>query len=113
MIPVMDKYSAKPKSAVKPPLSKMRKLKQEKYFNYRSLIGSLNFLIKSTLPEAQSAVHQCAQFSAYPKLSHDKAVKRVLGYLKCTSENGLIMKPDPEKGIYCYVDADFVGRCNQ
>ena len=40
-------------------------------------------------------------------------VKCVLNYLKGTSEQGLIIKPDPEKGIELYVDADFAGGYNQ
>ena len=50
-------------------------------------------------PKAQFAVHQCALFSANPKLPHDQAVKLVLKYLKVASMQVLIMKPDPEKGI--------------
>ena len=58
-------------------------------------------------------VHQCAQFSADTKLLHDKLVKRVLKYLKFMATQGLIMKPNLEKGIKCYVDANFAGRWNQ
>ena len=42
-----------------------------------------------------------------------QVVKRVLKYLKVTSEQGLIIKPDPEKGIEFYVDAEFSGGWNQ
>ena len=91
----------------------MRELKQKKDFNYRSVIGLLNFQTNSTRPEAQFMVHQCAQFSADTKLPHDQAVKRVLNYLKCTAMQGLISKPVPEKGIECYIDADFSGRRNK
>ena len=57
-------------------------------FNYRYVIGSLNFLTNSMLLDAQSAVHQYAQFSADSKLLHDQAVKRILNYLKGASEQG-------------------------
>ena len=40
-------------------------------------------------------------------------VKRVLKYLKGTATHGLIMKPDTEKGIECYVDAYFAVGYNQ
>ena len=60
-------------------------------------------------PEAQFAVHQCGGFSTDPKLPQDQVVKRVLEYLKGTSRQGLIMKPDKEKGVECYVDTDFAG----
>ena len=58
-------------------------------------------------------VNQCAQFRADPKLTHNQEVKRVLMYPKGTSEQVLIMNPDPGKIIECYVDADFAGRWNQ
>ena len=35
-------------------------------FDYRSIIGKLNFLEKSTRPDIAFAVHQCARFSADP-----------------------------------------------
>ena len=44
-------------------------------FNYRSVIGKLNFLEKSASPDIAYAVHQCARFSADPKQSHADAVK--------------------------------------
>ena len=65
------------------------------------------------MPAAKFAVHQCAQLSADPKLPRDQAVKIILNYLKGTSKNGIIMNPDPKKGIECYVDADSVGGWNQ
>ena len=64
-------------------------------------------------PEAQFAIHPCARFSADPKLLHDQAIKRVLKYFKVTSNNGIIMNPDPENGVECYVDTNFVGGRNQ
>jgi hypothetical protein len=78
-------------------------------WNYRSVIGMLNFLAASTRPDILFAVHQCARFSADPKLIHEQAVKRICRYLKGTSEKGIILKPEKDKGIECYVDADFAG----
>ena len=77
------------------------------------MIGSLNFLKNPTRPEAQLVVHQCARFKAYTRLPHDQVVKRILKYLKETAMQVSIMKPDPENGVKFYVDADFVGGCNQ
>ena len=36
------------------------------HWSYRSVIGKLNFLEKSTRPDIAYAVHQCARFSANP-----------------------------------------------
>ena len=38
-----------------------------------------------------------------------KGCKRIFKYLKVTKENGLIMYPRNDKGLECFVDADFVG----
>jgi hypothetical protein len=78
-------------------------------WNYRSAIGMLNYLAATTRPDCLFAVHQCARFSADPKLSHERALKRILRYLKGTNDKGIILKPNREAGIQCYVDADFAG----
>ena len=44
-------------------------------FNYRSVIGKLNFLEKSMCPDIAYTVHQCACFSVDPKQSHGDTVK--------------------------------------
>jgi hypothetical protein len=36
----------------------------EEQWDYRSIIGKLNFLEKSTRPEIAYAVHQCARFAS-------------------------------------------------
>ena len=78
-------------------------------FHYRSLIGQLNYLAATTRPDIQFAVHQCARFCENPKMSHEKAVKRIVRYLRRTKDQGLIMHIDKTKGIECFVDADFAG----
>ncbi|KAL7580919.1 hypothetical protein ACA910_005738 [Epithemia clementina (nom. ined.)] len=78
-------------------------------FHYRSVIGKLNFLEKSTRPDISYAVHQCARFSSNPKQSHGLALKRIGKYLKGTADQGIIFKPDPSKSFHCWVDADFAG----
>jgi histone deacetylase 1/2 len=67
----------------------------------------LNYLAASTCPDCLFVVHQCARFSANPKLSHERAVKRIVRYLKGTRDEGLIIKPDTTAGVQCFVDADF------
>jgi len=42
-------------------------------------------------------------------MSHEKAVKRIIRYLKRTRDKGIIMQVDHSKGIECFVDADFAG----
>eukprot|EP00957_Ditylum_brightwellii_P035057 2657629-Ditylum_brightwellii.AAC.1 len=53
------------------------------------------------------AVHQCARFTNAPMLSHERAIRRIARYLAGTADRGVVHNPDPERGIECYVDADF------
>lgn len=77
-------------------------------WKYRSVIGKLNYLAKSTRPDIEYAVHQCARFSSDPKEEHTKAVKLIGRYLLGTKEKGMICKPDGQS-MTCYVDANFAG----
>ena len=77
-------------------------------WSYRSVMGMLNYLC-GTRPDILFAVHQCARFCEHPKLSHEKAVKRIVRYLKRTPTEGIVLRPDSSRGIQCYVDADFPG----
>lgn len=79
-------------------------------FHYRSVVGKLNFLEKSTRPDISVAVHQCARFSADPKQSHADAVRYVGRYLQGTKDRGIIMRPDDTRSFECYADADFCGQ---
>ena len=88
-------------------------------WNYRSVIGMLNFLVNSTHPELAYAVHQCARFCNNPKLVHEKAVRRIVQYLKGTKREdnkgyqGLILKIDESKSVEVNVDASFAGEWNK
>ena len=78
-------------------------------FHYRSMIGKLNFLEKSTRPDISVSVHQCARFSEQPKRSHAEAVKSFGHYLLATKDKGLIIHPNELRYFECWVDADFSG----
>ena len=82
-------------------------------WDYRSVVGKLNFLEKSTRPDIAYAVHQCARFQADPKQSHGEAVKRIGRYLLGTRKKGLIYSPNTTMSFECYCDADFSGNWNQ
>jgi hypothetical protein len=62
-------------------------------FHYRSVIGKLNYLEKSTHPDISFAVHQCARFSSNPKQSHAMAVHYIARYLAATREKGITLAP--------------------
>jgi hypothetical protein len=78
-------------------------------FHYRSVIGKLNFLEKSTRPDIAYAVHQCARFMEDPTTSHGRAVKHIGRYLLGTRDKGLIFDPDADNLFECYADADYCG----
>jgi len=69
----------------------------------------LGYLQNSTRPDLSMAVHQCARFNENPKLCHERAVKRIGRYLLATKDRENRYKPNPTKGLECYVDADFAG----
>jgi hypothetical protein len=79
------------------------------HFNYRSIIGKLNYLEKSTRPGISYAVHQwCVRLSAAPKTEHAKALKWLGHYLIVTRDKGLIFNPKAQS-FDCHVDASFSG----
>ena len=79
------------------------------HFNYRSVIGKLNYLEKGSRPDISCAVHQCARFSADPRQSHARAVKWLGRYLLETRDKGMTYQPDRSSGFEVYVDASFAG----
>ena len=107
---VFDNDTSNPRKipAMKEPLFKDEDGLPRKYsWNYRSVIGMLNYLQGSTRPDISMAVHQCARFTANPKLSHERAILYLSRYLKGTSKRGIIYKPDVSRGLECFVDASF------
>ena len=78
-------------------------------FHYRSVIGKLNYLEKNTRPDIAYAVHQLARFSSEPKTSHGEAAVHLVKYLHGTRSQGLHFKPNSNKSLTVYVDADFSG----
>jgi hypothetical protein len=82
-------------------------------FHYRSVIGKLNFLEKSTRPDIAYAVHQCARFMENPKAAHGRAIKHIGRYLLGTRDKGLVFTPDTTALFDCFADADYCGNWNR
>ena len=82
-------------------------------FHYRSVIGKLNFLEKSTRPDISISVHQCAHFSENPNRSQTEAVKCIGRYLLSSRDKGLIILPNQMSQFDCWVNADFTGNWRQ
>src|ERR1044072_3847198 len=75
---------------------------------YRGMIGSLLYLTASR-PDILYSVHLCARFQSHPRESHLTAVKRILRYLKRTTNLGLMYKKTSEYKLSGFFDADFAG----
>jgi hypothetical protein len=78
-------------------------------WNYRQAVGSLSYLQANVRPDITMSVQQCARFCNDPRKCHEEAVKRICRYLLRTKDKGLILKPDPSRGLECFVDADWAG----
>jgi hypothetical protein len=82
---------------------------REETWNYRSIIGKLNFLAQMTRPDISMAVHNCARFSNNPTSLHEQAIKRIGRYLSGTRTKGLLYTPVTNARLNMFVDADFAG----
>jgi hypothetical protein len=83
---------------------------REHTWNYRAIVGMLNYLASSTRPDIAFAIHQCTHFCVHPKRSHELAVCQIVRYLKSTADKGYFLHPTiPKYTLDCYVDADFAG----
>jgi len=77
-------------------------------FNYRSVIGKMNYLLTTRMDLAY-AVHQCARFASDPRSPHGNAVRWIGRYLATSKDKGITFTPDESKSFEVYVDADFSG----
>ena len=76
---------------------------------YQAVVGSLLYLSTKTRPDIAYAVSSIARFCARPTKEHWTAVKRILRYLKGTSNLGLLYREDGPAEITGYSDADWAG----
>ena len=72
------------------------------------MIGSLLYL-NASRPDIVFSVGLCALFQTNPKESHIQAVKRILRYLKGTSDLGLWYPKGSNFDLVGYADADYAG----
>ena len=114
VINIDEKVNPRPTPAIKPLLFKdIAGIARKHVWNYRQAIGMLNYLASTSRPDIAMAVHQAARFCIDPRLSHERAVYRLGKYLLGTADKGIILRPDKNKGLECFVDADFAGGWNK
>ncbi|XP_050908075.1 uncharacterized mitochondrial protein AtMg00240-like [Lathyrus oleraceus] len=75
---------------------------------YRRMIGSLLYLTASR-PDIMFNVCLCARFQANPKESHLTAVKRIMKYLKGTTNVNLWYRKGSICDLVGYSDSDYAG----
>ena len=79
---------------------------------YQSAIGSLMYLSISTRPDISFAVSTLARFSSKPTKEHWTALKRLLRYLKGTTQYGILYKKGGVTECVGFSDADWAGDTN-
>ncbi|MBW0498041.1 hypothetical protein O181_037756 [Austropuccinia psidii MF-1] len=75
--------------------------------NFRSSIGSINYLRAATQPDISFAVSSLWQFLEKPGFTHWQSFRHVLRYLKGTQSIGLSYAKNMTKGVVSYSDADW------
>lgn len=80
-------------------------------FDYRGLVGSLQYLVRGTRPDIANAVRELSTFLSCYNKTHWQAARRVLKYLKGTSNYGLRLDGSKRSMVYeVYTDASFACR---
>ena len=73
-----------------------------------STVGSLMFAIICTRPDIAQAVGTVSQFIANPGREHCNIVKRILGYIKGTT-NATLCFGESKFIVKCYINSNFAG----
>ena len=79
---------------------------------YQRAIGSLTYAATCTRPDISAAVSVLSQFMSNPSETHWTGVKRVLRYLRGTSNYGLVYDGNGSNELYGFCDADWAGDMN-
>jgi hypothetical protein len=65
----------------------------DEHFNYRRVVGQLNYLEKCSRLDISCAVHQAARFVSNPRIQHGEALKWLGRYLVGSRDKGMIYSP--------------------
>ncbi|MBW0517612.1 hypothetical protein O181_057327 [Austropuccinia psidii MF-1] len=118
---LLDLYGMKNCKAVSTPLVPNEHIgpatdDEEKAFksigvNFRSAVGSINYLSTATRPDLSHAVSSLFQHLERPGIRHWRAFLHVLKYLCGTQEMGLFYTRQGSPGLIAFCDADW-GNCH-
>ena len=83
-------------------------------FPYQEIVGSLLYLATHSRPDIAYEVSTVAQYASNYREIHCTAAKRILRYLRGTSDLGLCFSSDskPNQSLIAYADADYAGDLN-
>jgi len=87
-------------------------LERETSWHYRQILGILTYISYNTRPDITFAVNQVSRFCNNPKRSYERAIKRILRYLRGTCNNGIILRPSLQQLLDSYIDAEIGGLWN-
>ena len=79
--------------------------------NYQSLVGSLLYAAIATRPDIAQSVGVVSKYCSKPTETHLTAAKRILQYLKGTSELAVKYSRSSNGMLIGYSDADWAGDC--
>lgn len=108
--------NCKPASIPMEPNLKLKKNDSDGKLNkpYRELIGCLSYLAITTRPDLSAAVNYFSQFQSNPTDEHWNYLKRILRYLKGTSDFGIHFRKTTNevKQLSVYADANWATDVN-
>ena len=86
------------------------RLESDEISTYQQMIGSLMYAVTGTRPDLAYTVSHLSQFSSSPNHVHQSAVKRVLRFLRGSTDYSLIYKYNQPLAIEAFSDAS-LGNC--
>ena len=109
---VLDEFSMKECNSAKTPMECRLRLNKEgegeevESTIYRKLIGYLRYLTL-TCPDLIFSVSYLSRFMSKPYSNHMAAAKRILRYIKGTSDYGLVYESNEESKLIGFCDSDY------
>jgi hypothetical protein len=103
-----DCKSAKTPMEIKPPEDEAVEI-IDKLKPYRELVGCLMYLMLTTRPDLSTAVNYFSRYQSNATEAHWKGLKRILRYVRGTTELGLLYCKGGKDALIAYSDADWGG----
>ena len=79
---------------------------------YQSVVGSLLYISTRTRPDISYAVNQVSKYCSNPTVQHWNVVKRILSYLRGTTNLGILYCKQNDLDLFEFSDSDWTGDIN-